>query len=266
MRAQVAKLERELGQPLLDRAGRAVRLTSTGDAVPPLAWAALASLDAIGGIADELARLVRGRVRMGMIRGCSIPPFLDALAAFRIHYPDVELDLVEADSSDLQRLVRSGELDLALIGYAGHPRPRTRRDGRDRRVARGAHVQRASLRAQTAGQVGRPAHRVGDVLAEGTGVRSAFDRSCADAGISLTIDLVAGSPETLLGLAARGAGVAVLTAAMAAGTELCLRPLVDAWSHARRGLIARQGPLTSATRQLRVMCTEALTGGSLDGR
>src|SRR6185369_12151088 len=57
--AQIQRLERELGQPLLDRSRRAVRLTAAGEAVLPHARAALAAVRTMGVAADEVTRLVR---------------------------------------------------------------------------------------------------------------------------------------------------------------------------------------------------------------
>ena len=117
--AQVAKLEQELGQRLLERGPRTLRLTAAGEAVLPIARSVLAGVARLAEVTDELSDLVRGRVRLGMIRGCSIPPFLDAVAGFRLAHPGVELALVEDDSDLLQRQVLAGDLDLALVGWAG---------------------------------------------------------------------------------------------------------------------------------------------------
>src|SRR3984957_8754791 len=65
--AQVRQLERELGQALLDRSGRTVRLTEVGAAVLPYAQAALEAATNARLIVDQLAGLVRGRVSVGMV-------------------------------------------------------------------------------------------------------------------------------------------------------------------------------------------------------
>src|SRR3954462_5885334 len=69
--AQVRQLERELGEPLLDRSGRTVRLTDVGAAVLPFARAALEAVAAVRLVVDEYTGLVRGRVAIGMIVACS---------------------------------------------------------------------------------------------------------------------------------------------------------------------------------------------------
>src|SRR6266536_1762639 len=69
--AQVRRLERELGQDLLDRSGRTVRLTEVGAAVLPYARAALGAVAGARLAVDELTGLVRGHVAVGMVVACS---------------------------------------------------------------------------------------------------------------------------------------------------------------------------------------------------
>ena len=63
---QIQQLERELGQPLLDRSQRVVALTAAGEAALPHAQAALAAAHNVARAVDETARLVRGTVRIGI--------------------------------------------------------------------------------------------------------------------------------------------------------------------------------------------------------
>ncbi len=67
--AQIRRLERELGQQLLDRSGRAVRLTAAGEAVLPLASAAL---DAVDGIRAAVSELTRVAARARRTRHCHL--------------------------------------------------------------------------------------------------------------------------------------------------------------------------------------------------
>lgn len=249
--AQVAKLERELGQSLLDRGNRSITLTATGEAVLPIARAVLAGVDDIVEIADQVSRCRRGRVRLGMIRGCSIPPFLDVVARFGREIPGVELVLSEGESDDLQVQVSTGGLDLALVAYTDRvshlldvhvvvDEPVAVLIPADHRLARRAHVRLQDLSNETL-----------LTLVPGTGVRAAFDRSCAAAGIELRVALSASSPETVLGLARRGGGVAVLSRSMAAADDaLVVRDIEDAAARACLGLVNRKGHRSSASREL----------------
>ncbi|MFI6287992.1 LysR family transcriptional regulator [Streptomyces sp. NPDC051018] len=254
---QVAKMEHELGQRLLDRSGRQVRLTPAGEAVLPLAKNALATLDAIRHTAAEFAEAVRGRVRLGMITGCSIPPFLDTVADLGRTHPGIELSLHEGHSDDLQSQVLSGSLDLALIGYAGTVAPDLEAsvviDEPIAAVVPAGHpLDRAELRlADLRGEKIL-------CLSRGTGIRAAYEYSCRRLGLDPRVDLDAGSPVALLRLAERGAGVAVLSASSVQGSGLRAVPLTDAAAHARLGLVARRDQHSPAVRLLRTKLLAAL--------
>src|SRR5215218_2329626 len=115
--AQVRRLEAELGVELLDRSGRAVSMTEAGAAVLPYARAALAAVADVRVVVDELAGLVRGRVRIGTVTsfGAEVP---DLLAAFHREHPEVEITLAEATSEDLVAGLRAGEFDVVLANLA----------------------------------------------------------------------------------------------------------------------------------------------------
>src|ERR1700733_6877219 len=67
--SHVRPLEREIGQELLGRSGRRVRLTTAGAAVLPYARAALSAAGGVRDVADELAELRRGQAAFGMVTG-----------------------------------------------------------------------------------------------------------------------------------------------------------------------------------------------------
>lgn len=117
--AQLAKLERELGHDLLVRGPRNVRLTHAGETLLPRARDAIRAIEGVRQSADELSDLIHGQVRLGMIAGCTIPGFLDAVATFHREHPGVSVELVEDTSDSLQRRTLAGELDLSLISHAG---------------------------------------------------------------------------------------------------------------------------------------------------
>ncbi|MER7771597.1 LysR family transcriptional regulator [Kitasatospora sp. NPDC096140] len=256
---QVAKLERELGQQLLDRSGRGVRLTPVGEAVLPLAKNALATLDAIRFTAAEYADAVRGRVRLGMIMGCSIPPFLDTVADLGRTHPGIELSLHEGHSDLLQAQVLSGALDLALIGYAGE-------------VAAGLDVdividEQVAAVVPAGHPLDRPGLTLGDLrgekilcLSPGTGIRAAYERSCAQLGLDPRVDIDASSPATVLRLAERGAGVAILSPSSVEGPGLSTVPIADAAVRSCLGLTGRRDQHSPAVRLLRGKLLAALGG------
>ncbi|MEV4419405.1 LysR family transcriptional regulator [Patulibacter sp. NPDC049589] len=223
--AQVRQLERELGAELVDRSGRAVTVTAAGAAILGHARAALASAAAVRRAVDDVTGLVRGRLEVGMVTGCTITPLFDALAAFHRDHPGVELALVEDTSDVLVDRVRRGELDVALVGTSGRP---------DADLDAHVVISEGLVAAVPEGHplAGRRRAPLADVvvhpvvcLPEGTGIRTVFDRSCAAAGLSPDVALQASAPDAVIDLAVRGLGAAVLAASMVDGLDDRLHPV-----------------------------------------
>jgi DNA-binding transcriptional LysR family regulator len=225
--AQVRRLESELGQQLLDRSGRSVRLTEAGTAILPYARAALDAVANARLAIDELSGLVRGQVAVGMVSGCALPLLASLLAGFHDAYPGVSITLTEGNSDRLVGLLAEGRLDLALIGTATDPPP-----GIDTAVI--ADEELVAIAApshplapagdNTAGTITVSALR--DVplvsLPRGTGVRTALDAACAQAGFTPRIAFEASALPMVAHLAAQGLGLAIVPASTA-GTAQTLR-------------------------------------------
>ena len=111
--AHIARLERELGAPLVDRANGG--LTHEGEAV--LERARRISRE-LAGITTDLAELrdeIVGSVRLGVIGTIgrwAAPRLLDAMAT---RSPGVSIVLVDASTTSLLPLLLSGDLDLAVV-------------------------------------------------------------------------------------------------------------------------------------------------------
>jgi DNA-binding transcriptional LysR family regulator len=93
--AQIRQLEREVGAQLFDRSARTATLTVAGKAALEHARAALAATDALTQAVGEVTDLIRGRLTVGMVIGCTLTPLFDALAAFHQAHPGVEISLLE---------------------------------------------------------------------------------------------------------------------------------------------------------------------------
>jgi DNA-binding transcriptional LysR family regulator len=214
--AQVRQLEHELGATLIDRSGRTATLTTAGAAALEPARSVVASMAAVRAAVDEVNGLIRGRLTVGMVTACTVTPLFEALAAFNLAHPRVEISLFEDDSDRLTARVRAGTADLALVGSAGEPPP-----------GLGAFPV-VSERLVAAVPNGHPLAELPRVtlqdvaahpivcLPEGTGIRAVFDRCCAAQGIRPRIALQASAPSAVADLAIRGLGVAVLSESMAA--------------------------------------------------
>ncbi|MBA9001916.1 LysR family transcriptional regulator [Thermomonospora cellulosilytica] len=213
--AQIRQLERELGAELFDRSARTVTLTVAGKAALEHARAALAAAEAVGQAVGEVTDLIRGRLAVGMVIGCTVTPLFDALAAFHRAHPGVELALLEDDSDRLVEGVRDGALDLALVGTAAaaHDGLETLPIISERLVAAvpSGHPLAERRRVALRELAGHPLV----CMPVGTGLRTVFDRACAAQDLRPAIALQASAADAIAALAVRGLGVAVLSESMA---------------------------------------------------
>jgi DNA-binding transcriptional LysR family regulator len=125
---QLAKLEAEVGVPLLQRMGRGIRLTDAGRLLVQRAESLLAQVEAVHAEMDELAGLRTGRIRLAAFP--SALATLVPLAAARVaaRHPGIDLSLIEAEPPEALSALRNNEVDLALIFEHGEPPRADRRD------------------------------------------------------------------------------------------------------------------------------------------
>jgi DNA-binding transcriptional LysR family regulator len=260
--AQIRLLERELGHQLLDRSGRAVRLTQVGAAVLPFARAALGAVDGARLTADEFAGRVRGKVAIGMVTNCPAADLTELLAAFHKAHPAVEITLAEANSDQLLAALQDGRLDVALVGLATPPPPG---------IATAVITDQALVAAVAHGHAlaGKASITLAALqrhplvsLPVGTGLRASLDNGCAEAGLRPQIAFEASDPAVLARLAARGLGVAILPELSArADPELHVLAITKPRLRSRLDLAWRvQGPAGPAARVLIAEARTALCG------
>ncbi|OIK29582.1 LysR family transcriptional regulator [Streptomyces malaysiense] len=255
--AQIRQLERELGQPLLDRSGRTVRPTEVGEAVLPYARAALAAADGARRTAQEYTGLLRGRVAIGLVPGALGHPsdLAGLLARFHRTHPGVEVTLTEDLSDGMLSALRAGTLDLAVAGVADRTPPA----GLAWEVfvdvplvvaAVPEHPLVGGYREGEAVPVGAlDGHRLIGTP-RGTGTRTVLERLCAEAGFAPHVVFEAAAPDALARLAARGLGVAVLPGPNPR-PGLRVLPLDSPRARGRVALVWRaRGPLGPAAREL----------------
>ncbi|MEU7428066.1 LysR substrate-binding domain-containing protein [Streptomyces sp. NPDC040750] len=258
--AQIRQLERELGAELFDRSARTVTLTVAGKAALEHARAAIAAAGAVGQAVGEVTGLIRGRLTVGMVIGCTLTLLFDALAAFHQAHPGVEISLLEDSSDRLVEGVRTGAVDLALVGVAA-----ATPEGLDALTI-------VSERLVVAVPAGHPLAKqrrvtLRDVVAypivcmpPGTGLRTAFDQACAARNLQPAIALQASAADAIADLAARGLAVAILSDSMAAGysDRLTGRTIADVDTPALLALIWKSTH-SPGMRELLVHSRQAFT-------
>jgi DNA-binding transcriptional LysR family regulator len=111
--AHVAKLEKELGTPLVDRSTG--KLTEEGAIVVARTRRMLIELDAMVADVAAMRQDVVGKVRAGMI-GTTGRWLVPALFAYlRDRHPGVQMTVADGTSANLEPRVASGQLDFAVV-------------------------------------------------------------------------------------------------------------------------------------------------------
>lgn len=111
----LARLEAETGARLLQRVGRGVRLTAEGELLARRATEIVGRLDAAEAELAAAVGLHTGRVRVAAFQSALsvlVPP---AAAALRARHPRVELRLTDTHPSVATRLLRDGDVDVAVV-------------------------------------------------------------------------------------------------------------------------------------------------------
>ena len=208
---QIRRLEAELGVDLLWRTSRRVRLTEAGEVLAVRAQRALAELDSAVAELQELGGLVHGRLTVGALPavGPLDPPAL--LASFHAAHPGLDLFLREETADEVLALLRSDELDLAISFV--DPEGSAADVGRVVLFEEELVLVVARDHPLAARDEVRPADLAGEALivtTPGSAIRRTIEEALAATGVSARIAFESNERATLLGLAGRGMGVAVL--------------------------------------------------------
>ena len=109
---QVAQLEHSLATPLFDRLGSHVRLTAAGNVVLQRAESMLRLHRELLSELDDLSHLTRGELKLGLPLLGSDALFARLFAEYRRRYPNIQVQLLEGGSLNIEQAVLSGEVEL----------------------------------------------------------------------------------------------------------------------------------------------------------
>jgi DNA-binding transcriptional LysR family regulator len=211
----LARLEAETGSQLVQRVGRGIRLTEAGLVLAERAEEILGRIDAAEAELAAYTGLRAGRVRLAAFPsalGTFVPT---AAAAFAAAHPGVELRLTEAEPPDAVRLLRAGEIDVALLFSYQDATDGARPDVGD---PEDDGLRRTTLMTEPIYLV-TPAGVPGDQLADHRDrrwiagcerCRTAMVRSCAAAGFAPDIAFTTDDYLAVQSLVAAGLGVTTL--------------------------------------------------------
>lgn len=234
---QIAKLERELQTPLLERRARGVVPSAAGERLAVHARKAQLASEQVAAELRGLADLRRGQVRLATTEGFSLDFLPEVIVAFRQGYAGIHFSLEVCAPAAVTRRVQEGDADLGLT-FSLRPEPDISVDA----ALSGAIEAVVAPEHPLAG-------RTGLTLADlqpfplalpmpDTTVRQLFDICCGVQGLSFEPVLVSNNMQALYRFAALGGGVALsselsLRSRLREG-QLVALPLLDEGLAARR--------------------------------
>ena len=115
MSKRIQSLESHLGVSLFDRLGKRVRLTPAGELLVGKANAILDLSRDMERDVGNLAQTVKGRLSMATSHHIGLHRLSPVLQRFTQQYPEVELDIKFEDSEVAHKLVRAGNIELAVV-------------------------------------------------------------------------------------------------------------------------------------------------------
>ncbi|HUG21094.1 LysR family transcriptional regulator [Piscinibacter sp.] len=227
----IRKLEEEIGFPLFERGSRGVQLTPAGDAALEAARKCLRDAEEVLSAARAAAGGEAGRLRIGFIGSVTFGLMPRLIQAFRAHYPNVKLELVEATNQELLSAVEGETLDIGFLRMPTAQPPGVKVQLIERDVfvaalpAQHALARRKSLSMKDLANqpfIGYTPSRVG-------GLHAAVTQLLMHAGVSPSVTQEAVQVQTVMGLVASGLGMALVPSvnAAAASDLVAIRPIRD---------------------------------------
>ncbi len=114
--SQIRSLEERLGERLLDRSGRGIRVTEAGRVVERYARQVIALEVELERELGEVDGRIAGRLELGSSTGPGEVILPRLLGRFRAAHPDVTVSLVVHDSRTICEMVFAGDLELGIVG------------------------------------------------------------------------------------------------------------------------------------------------------
>lgn len=112
---QLSKLEKEIGVLLFQRNTSSVELTHAGEAFMEKAQKIIDEVELLRQEMSDISQLRGGKVVVGSmpITGSHLLPYV--LPTFKLTFPNIEINLLEDSSMNLEKLTALGKTDLSLL-------------------------------------------------------------------------------------------------------------------------------------------------------
>ncbi len=112
---RIKQLEEQFGSKLVDRNGKHIHLTQTGQALLPMARQILNNLQHARQQIADLEGNPMGSLKMATSHHIGLHRLPPILRAYNGQYPEVDLDLHFMDSEQACQMIEKNELDMAVV-------------------------------------------------------------------------------------------------------------------------------------------------------
>jgi LysR family carnitine catabolism transcriptional activator len=211
---QIGALENQLGVQLFDRSRRKVSLTFIGENLLAIAERVVDQVEEFSSVAEELAGLDRGVVRIATLPSIASQYVASAAKVLRTEFPGFQIQITDAVAGRVIELVKAGEADFGITSLVS----------RDLELESEFFLEDCLCAYEHASAADTPP-RQSITLAELAGkrlilpgkngiVRKLFDRALVERGLATEPDYEVVYDATALSLAREGLGVAILSEAI----------------------------------------------------
>jgi molybdate transport repressor ModE-like protein len=200
----LARLERETGAQLLQRAGRGIRLTPAGRLLADRAAEILGRVDAAAAELSSHVGLSTGRVRMAGYTSVLSTLAPAAAQILRLEHPGLQLSVTDTHPPEALELLRAGHVDLTLIFRYDDSRP----ENEDIRLVH--LLDDPTYLITTGGPAELADHRESTWIAGCERCRTHLIEDCARAGFSPRIGYTTDDMVLMQALVAAGMGVTTI--------------------------------------------------------
>lgn len=112
---QLKKLEETLGVVLLERSNRRVMLTPEGEQIVQQTQRILIEVNSLMALSEQLRDPMGGDLRVGIIPTMAPYVLPKVLGPIREAFPNLQIQLTEAQTSNITRMLKQGDLDATLL-------------------------------------------------------------------------------------------------------------------------------------------------------
>ncbi|MES2941374.1 MAG: LysR family transcriptional regulator [Pseudomonadota bacterium] len=131
---QITDFEAGFGEPLFRRTGRGVALTELGSRVVPRLRGWLQETDRLTEELRAESGILMGEVRLGIIPSAAHPLMTRLFGQLQIQHPGIRLNITEAQGTELDAMLDTGAVDLAILFRFHRP------SGREEKLLSVAHT------------------------------------------------------------------------------------------------------------------------------